>query len=52
MSTGLRLLPLALIVAYTKEGRVIGRDGKLPWRYPEDWKWFKEKTMGHSIIYV
>ncbi len=30
--------------------RVIGRDGGLPWRLPEDLKWFKKLTLGHPII--
>jgi dihydrofolate reductase len=47
-----RLEPLAIIVAYTRDARVIGRAGTLPWRYPEDLKWFRETTMGHAIIMV
>lgn len=30
--------------------RVIGRDGDLPWRLPEDLKWFKKLTLGHPIV--
>lgn len=30
--------------------RVIGRDGKLPWRLPEDLKFFKQTTLGHPIL--
>lgn len=30
--------------------RVIGRGGDLPWRLPEDWKWFKKLTMGHPML--
>ena len=41
--------PLALIVAYARN-RVIGRDGDLPWRYPEDLQHFKHVTLGHSIL--
>lgn len=40
---------IALIVAIA-ENRVIGRAGKLPWRIPEDLKWFKETTMGKPCI--
>lgn len=40
---------LALVVAVAKNG-VIGKDGKLPWRYPEDLKFFKRITTGHAII--
>ena len=40
---------IALIVAVAKNG-VIGRDGKLPWRIPEDMKWFRERTAGRPLI--
>ena len=32
------------------KNRVIGRDGTLPWRLPEDLKRFKRLTMGHHIV--
>lgn len=31
-------------------GRVIGRNGKIPWHCPTDLKRFKELTMGHYCI--
>lgn len=37
-------------IAAMAANRVIGRDGKLPWRLPEDLKWFKKLTLGHPII--
>jgi dihydrofolate reductase len=40
---------LALIAAVAKNG-VIGRDGKLPWRLPDDLRRFRALTSGHSII--
>src|SRR6188472_2189541 len=40
---------LALIVAVAANG-VIGRDGKLPWRLPEDLRRFRTLTTGHAII--
>lgn len=40
---------LALIVAVARN-RVIGKDGGLPWRIPEDLKHFKKTTLGHAII--
>lgn len=41
--------PLALVVAIAENG-VIGKDGGLPWRIPEDLKHFKNVTLGHAII--
>ena len=32
------------------ENRVIGDQGKIPWRLPEDFRWFKHKTMGATLI--
>ena len=40
---------LKAIVAMASN-RVIGKDGDLPWHLPEDLKWFKKFTTGHSII--
>ena len=42
--------PLNAIVAHDRN-RLIGADGGLPWRYPEDLKFFKATTMGHAIIH-
>lgn len=38
------------IIAAVAENGVIGRDGGLPWRLPEDMKRFKALTMGKPII--
>lgn len=43
------IMTLALIVAVAANG-VIGRDGTLPWRLPEDLRHFRELTTGHAII--
>ncbi|MBN2561251.1 MAG: dihydrofolate reductase [Phycisphaerae bacterium] len=38
-----------IIVAMTRN-RVIGKDGSVPWREPEDLKHFKRTTTGHAVI--
>jgi dihydrofolate reductase len=42
-------LMISLIVA-ASENNVIGRDNAIPWRLPDDWKNFKETTMGCPLI--
>ena len=32
------------------QNRVIGAQGKIPWYLPDDFKWFKQTTMGHIIV--
>jgi dihydrofolate reductase len=41
---------VSLIAAIGGENRVIGNEGKLPWRIKEDMEHFKETTMGHVVI--
>lgn len=38
------------LVAAHDPNLVIGKNGGLPWRYPEDLKHFKETTIGGTII--
>jgi dihydrofolate reductase len=40
---------IGLIWAQSTSG-VIGRDGRIPWRLPEDQARFKELTMGHAVV--
>lgn len=40
---------ITLVAAHDKN-LVIGKDGGLPWRYPEDLKHFKRITLGNTII--
>ena len=40
---------VTLIVAVARNG-VIGRDGDLPWRLPDDLKTFKRLTLGKPIV--
>ena len=42
-------LPFKSVVAVSQNG-VIGRKGDLPWKLPEDLKWFKKITMGGTVI--
>lgn len=37
------------IAAVARNG-VIGADGDIPWRIPEDWARFKRLTMGHALV--
>lgn len=38
-----------IIVAHS-ENRVIGKDEDIPWHYPEDLKYFKEKTTSNAVL--
>lgn len=40
---------LIAIAAVSTDG-VIGVDNEIPWRIPEDFKHFRETTMGHTLI--
>jgi dihydrofolate reductase len=42
-------LSVTLILARAKNG-VIGKDGLIPWRIPEDLKRFKALTLGKAVI--
>lgn len=37
-------------IAAMSENRVIGDHGKIPWHLPEDFRWFKHKTMGGTLV--
>ena len=41
---------VSMIVAVAGNG-VIGNEGEIPWRLPEDQKFFRRTTMGHVLIY-
>jgi dihydrofolate reductase len=38
------------VVAAVARGGVIGRDGGLPWRLPEDLVRFRDLTTGHAVV--
>jgi len=40
---------ISIIVAYA-DGRVIGKDGKIPWHLPNDMRRFKRITSGHTVV--
>jgi len=42
-------MPFHAIAAMSKN-RVIGSQGKIPWHIPEDFRWFKHKTMGGTLV--
>ncbi len=43
------VIPIVHIVARSTNW-VIGKEGQLPWHLPKDLKFFKEKTMGHTMV--
>lgn len=38
------------VIAAVAENDVIGKDGDIPWQYPEDLRHFKERTLGSPVI--
>ena len=38
------------MIAAMTPSRVIGQQGKIPWRHKEDLRHFKEETLGHAVI--
>jgi dihydrofolate reductase len=46
-----QVIPLIIsLVASMARNRVIGRNNKMPWHLPTDLGWFRDITMGHSLI--
>ena len=39
-----------IIIAAMDQEKAIGKDGDIPWHYPEDMNHFKEKTTGYSVL--
>jgi len=37
-------------IAAMSLNRVIGSGGRIPWHIPDDFKWFKQITMGHMLV--
>ena len=42
--------PKISLICAIAENRAIGKNNQLLWHIPEDFKYFKEKTIGHVII--
>lgn len=49
MLPGMPIANVSLIVAHD-DTLLIGRDGDLPWRLPNDLKRFKALTLGHTVL--
>jgi dihydrofolate reductase len=45
-----RSRPIVSLVAAMAENRVIGKNGGLPWRLPDDMRNFKRLTVDHTVI--
>ena len=41
---------VSMLVAVAGNG-VIGNEGEIPWRLPEDQQFFRRTTIGHVLIY-
>jgi len=39
-----------VVVVATDENNVIGKDGEIPWYYPEDLRHFQKLTTGHPVV--
>ena len=37
-------------IAAMSLNRVIGADGRIPWHLPEDFRWFRQMTLGNVIV--
>jgi dihydrofolate reductase len=42
--------PRITLVAAVADNGVIGSDGAIPWRIPEDFAHFKRVTLGHTLV--
>jgi len=42
--------PQIVAIAAVARNGVIGADGDIPWRIPEDWRRFKRLTMGQVLV--
>lgn len=42
-------MPVTIVAAVARNG-IIGVDGRLPWRLPDDLRRFKKLTLGHVLV--
>ncbi len=42
--------PRFVAIVAMAENRVIGVGNRLPWHLPEDFKWFKQQTLGKTLL--
>jgi dihydrofolate reductase len=38
------------VIAAVDLDRGYSKEGKIPWRYADDFKWFKKHTLGHACV--
>lgn len=43
-------MPMLIGIVAVDEKGAIGKDGKLPWHYAADMKFFKETTVGNAVV--
>ncbi|MBP2018386.1 dihydrofolate reductase [Symbiobacterium terraclitae] len=41
---------MIILIAAMDRNRVIGRDGRMPWRLPAEMRHFRRTTMGHVVV--
>ena len=42
--------PKVTFIVAASENNAIGKANQIPWHLPNDFKYFKAKTMGHSVV--
>ena len=50
MSESVPQKPVWKAIAAMASNRVIGKDNTIPWHHPEDFKWFKQNTLGATLV--
>ena len=43
-------MPIFHAIVAVSENGVIANQGKLPWHLPDEYRWFKHKTIGGTLI--